>query len=313
MEVFEGIDPIPRSLKNPVLTIGNFDGVHLGHQAIFNRVKGWAGRIGGESVVLTFHPHPLQVLNPSEGPAFITSHQKKIELMARSSIDVAIVIPFSREFALISATDFVKEILVDRIGVKALVVGYDYRFGYGRKGNIRLLRELGEKYGFEVETVEGIRLEGTVVSSTVIRRLVRQGNVRMANAFLGRCYEISGTVIYGRRRGAKLLGFPTANIKAEAWQVTPKPGTYAVQVVIDGKCYGGAANLGYNPTFNDRELSLEVYIFDFNEIIYHKPITVHFVDRLREERRFSSPEELAIQIRKDIERTRQILDSRKHL
>ncbi len=307
MEVFEGIDPIPRSLKNPVLTIGNFDGVHRGHQAIFNRVKAWAAQINGESVVLTFYPHPLRVLNPNEELSFITSHQRKIELMADSSIHVAIVIPFSREFALISARDFVKNILVDRIGVKALVVGYDYRFGYGREGNIRFLRELGDQYGFGVEAVEGIQLEGTMVSSTVIRHLVSEGNLRTANKLLGRSYEISGTVIHGRQRGARLLGFPTANIKAEAWQVTPKPGVYAVQVVVDGKLYGGAGNLGYNPTFNDRELSLEVHIFDFNDTIYDKPITVKFVDRLREERRFSGPEELAVQIRKDIERSRQIL------
>jgi len=308
MEMFVGIDAVQRPLKNPVLTIGNFDGVHRGHQILFQRVKEWARKLDGESVVMTFHPHPLDVLFPGKGPVFITSHERKLELIAACGIDATIVIPFDAEFSKISARDFVKGLLVDRLGVKGLVVGYDYRFGYGREGNIEFLKKLGEECGFQVDVVSGIEMEGTVVSSTLIRQFIQEGDLREANSLLGRPYEITGMVVKGRQRGGRLLGFPTANINmGESGQASPKRGIYAVEVVVGGKEFGGAANLGYNPTFGDTELSLEVHIFDFGEDIYGKPITVRFVDRLRDERRFSGPEELAVQIRKDVAKAKDIL------
>jgi riboflavin kinase / FMN adenylyltransferase len=312
MEVFEGIDHIRRSIKNPVLTIGNFDGVHRGHQALFQKVKEWAQKLQGESVVMTFHPHPLQVLFPGKGPDFITSHERKLELIASCGIDATIVIPFSKEFAKISAKEFVKDILVDSIGVKGIVVGYDYRFGHGREGDLAFLRKMGEEYDFEVDIVSGIQIDELVVSSTAIRRLIREGDLREANKLLGRCYEVTGTVVTGRQRGGKLLGFPTANIHMSC-QAPPRPGVYVVQVQVEGKTYGGAANLGYNPTFGDTALTLEVHIFDFNQNIYGKPISVRFIDRLREEKRFSGPEELSEQIQKDVAKAREILAERSDL
>jgi riboflavin kinase/FMN adenylyltransferase len=311
MEIIVGIDNIQRSLKNPVLTIGNFDGVHRGHQALFRKVTEWARKLDGESAVMTFHPHPLDVLFPGKGPLFITSHEKKLELIAKCGIDVTIVVPFSTEFAKISARDFVKDLLVQTIGAKAIVVGYDYRFGYGREGNIDFLTKLGKEYGYEVETVAGIELGGTVVSSTAIRECIKGGELKEASRLLGRPYEITGTVVKGRERGGRLLGFPTANINiAASVQACPKRGVYAVQVTLGEKTYGGAANLGYNPTFGDVDLSLEVNIFDLDEDLYGKSITVCFVDRLRDEKRFSGPEELALQIRKDIQKAKEILAER---
>jgi len=311
MEIIVGIDNIQRSLKNPVLTIGNFDGVHRGHQALFRRVTEWARKLNGESVVMTFHPHPLNVLFPGKGPVFITPHERRLELIAKCGIDVTIVVPFSTEFAKISARDFVKDLLVQIIGAKAIVVGYDYRFGYGREGDIDFLKRLGKEYGYEVETVAGIQLGGTMVSSTAIREFIREGELGEACRLLGRPYEITGVVVKGRERGGRLLGFPTANINISAsLQASPKLGVYAVLVTVGGKTYGGAANLGYNPTFGDTDLSLEVHIFDLNEDLYGKPITVRFVDRLRDEKRFSGPEELAVQIRKDVKKAKEILTER---
>lgn len=310
MEVFFGIDKINRPLKNPVLTIGNFDGVHLGHQTLFDKVKHRAQSLNGESVVMTFHPHPLEVLSPGNGPVFITEHARKLRLIESCGIDIAIVVPFSQEFAQMSAQQFVKHILVDKIGVKALVVGYDYRFGCGREGNIDSLKDLGRKYKFDVEAVTGIKMDGKVVSSTAIRQFIKEGQLKEANALLGRPYEISGTVVRGRDRGGRVLGFPTANIRISS-QAPPKTGVYVVRVDIDGKIYGGAANLGYNPTFGDTELSLEVHIFNFSEDLYGKQIAVQFVDRLRDEKRFSGPEELAVQIQKDIEKAKQALSATK--
>jgi riboflavin kinase / FMN adenylyltransferase len=306
MEVFEGIDKIDRSLKNPVLTIGNFDGVHRGHQSLFLKTREWAQKLGGESVVMTFNPHPLQLLAPGEGPFFITSHGRKIELIESCGIDVTIVVPFNHEFASISAVDFVERLLVERIGLKAIIVGEDYRFGFSREGDIGFLQRMGSKHGFEVETVSGVQVEGTVVSSTLIRQLIREGDMREAKRLLGRPYEIEGEVVHGRQRGGRLLGFPTANLRLTD-QAPPRQGVYAVRVNIDDKLHGAAANVGFNPTFGGTELTVEVHIFDFDQSIYGKSITVYFIDRLRDEKRFSGPEELAHQIKRDVARAREIL------
>ncbi len=306
MNIFVGIDNVRKPLRNPVLTIGNFDGVHCGHQALFEKVKEWARKYDGESVVVTFFPHPLQVLSPGNGPPFITSHERKLELIEAAGIDTTIVIPFSRDFARISAQDFVKELLVDRLGARVIIVGHDYRFGQGREGNIDFLKDMGAKHGFEVDLVSGIDIDGIVVSSTAIRRMIQDGDIHAAEKLLGRCFEITGPVVSGRSRGGRLLGFPTANIRLPGL-AAPKNGIYAVEILIDGEVYGGAANLGYNPTFGDTELSLEAHIFDFNQNIYGKTITVRFIERLRDEKRFSGPEELAAQIGKDVEKAKAIL------
>ena len=204
-----------------------------------------------------------------------------------------------------SAREFVRDLLVAKFGLKAIIVGHDYRFGHSREGDIDFLKQLGKEYGFEVDTVSGIKMNDMVVSSTTIRQLILKGNVREANELLGRFFEVIGIVIPGRQRGVT-LGFPTANIRMPA-QTSPRIGVYVVEAEVDGKTYGGAANLGYNPTFGDTDLSLEVHIFDFNSDIYGKPITIRFIDRLRDEKRFSGPGELIEQIRKDVVIAREVL------
>ncbi len=305
MLVFRSIEQVQHKLKNPAITIGNFDGVHRGHKALFKRVKHWAEELNGQSAVMTFDPHPAEVLFPGKPLSFITSHQKKLDLIESCGIDAAIVIPFSHEFSRISATDFVEDVLVAKIGVKAVVVGYDYRFGHSREGDIEFLRRMGEKHGFQVDIVSGIKMDDTVVSSTAIRQMIIQGKMREANRLLGRCFEVSGTVIAGRKRGVT-LGFPTANILMPSL-TSPRTGVYAVKAEVNGKTYGGAANLGYNPTFGDTDLSLEVHLFDFSGDIYGMPITIRFIDRLRDEKRFSGPDELVRQIRDDVNSAKKIL------
>ncbi len=305
MQVFHGIEAVQRKLKNPAITIGNFDGVHKGHQALFERVKQLAVDLNGESAVVTFDPHPLEVLFPQKAPSFITSHRRKLDLIASCGIDATIVIPFDHEFSRMSAREFVEVVLVEKIGARAIVVGHDYRFGHSREGDIAFLKQLGEQYGFKVETVTGLRVNDTVVSSTGIRQMIVSGNIKEANRLLGRFFEVSGTVIPGRKRGVS-LGFPTANIRMPAL-ASPRTGVYVVEAEVDGKTYGGAANLGYNPTFGDTDLSLEAHLFDFSQDIYGKSITVRFIDRLRDELRFSSPDELAAQIRKDVDAAKEIL------
>jgi len=305
MQVFHGIQTVQRKLKNPAITIGNFDGVHKGHQALFQRVKQLAEELNGESVVVTFDPHPLEVLFPKKAPSFITSHRHKLDLIASCGIDATIIIPFDHEFSRMSAREFVEAVLVEKIGARAIVVGHDYRFGHSREGDIAFLKKLGEQYGFKVQIVTGLRANDSVVSSTAIRQMIVSGNIKEANRLLGRFFEVSGTVIPGRKRGVS-LGFPTANIRMPAI-TSPRTGVYVVQAEVDGKTYGGAANLGYNPTFGDTDLSLEAHLFDFDQDIYGKPITVRFIDRLRNELRFSSPAELAAQIRKDVDTAKKIL------
>jgi riboflavin kinase/FMN adenylyltransferase len=305
MQVFHGIECVGRKLRNPAITIGNFDGVHKGHQALFKRVKQWAEKLKGESAVVTFDPHPLEVLFPKKAPSFITSHRQKLDLIASCGIDAVIVIPFDHQFSKISALDFVEIVLVEKIGARAIIVGHDYRFGHSREGDITFLKQLGKQHGFEVETVAGIKVDDYVVSSTTIRQMIVSGNIKEANKLLGRYFEVSGTVIPGRKRGVT-LGFPTANIKMPAL-TSPRTGVYVIEAEVDGKTHGGAANLGYNPTFGDTDLSLEAHLFDFDADIYGKPITIRFIDRLRNEARFSSPDELVAQINKDVETAKRIL------
>ena len=306
MKTIIGLENIQQPLKNPALTIGNFDGVHLGHQTLYQRVKEWARKLDGESVVMTFHPHPMSILVPENDLSFITSHERKMELIAACGIDTAIVVPFRRDFAQITARDFVEKILVGTIGVKAIVVGHDYRFGRKREGDIDYLNRLGEEFRFAVDIVPAIQIDGMLVSSTKIRQLVKEGHLQEAGKLLGRPYEVTGTVIKGRDRGGRLMGFPTANVKVSD-KACPKNGVYAVQALVKGKVYRGAANLGYNPTFADTEFSVEVYLMDFNENIYDERITVRFVEHLRDERRFSGIEELKAQIHRDVDQAREIL------
>lgn len=306
MKIITDLSEISNLLKNVVLTIGNFDGVHIGHQALFNQVIEKAESIDGTSVVITFEPHPIRVIKSNKYFPLITLYEQKVELIGATGVDTLICIPFTREFAAIPARTFVKEILCDQLGMKAIVVGQDYSFGRKREGDIFLLKEMAVAHGFDVIISEWIDLEGGRISSTEIRNLVREGEVEEAKKLLGRYYQVRGTVIRGRDRGGRLLGFPTANLTLYD-ELCPKGGVYAVTVEYQDTTYQGVANIGYSPTFDNGEFSVEVHILDFDQNIYERPIRVNFIRRLRGEKKFPGPEALSEQISKDIEKARELL------
>lgn len=296
-------------IVKPVLTIGNFDGVHRGHLALFEKVKQRAKAIGGQSTVMTFEPHPIKVVKPGNGPPLITPTNQKLELIWKSGIEALICLPFDLQFASISAHDFVKEILVSKIGIKEIVVGYDYTFGHNREGNIPLLKKMGDELGFTVHIVGPVQIGETLVSSTSIRRLIQEGRLPEAKKLLGRDYQIQGTVIRGQNRGARLLGFPTANLEVTD-ELFPKSGVYAVTVVIDGRIHHGVTNIGYNPTFGQNRLSVETHVLDFSEDLLGKSIKVHFVGRIRDEKTFESVTALSEQIKQDIQQAKKLFADR---
>ena len=311
MKIIEGIERIEMPLKNAVVTIGNFDGVHIGHQALLHTVVEKADRIKGTSVAVTFDPHPMRILTTDGQPPQITLKEQKRELIARAGIEVLIQIPFTREFASISARSFVEDILIRRIGMKALVVGKDYTFGRNREGNLELLKSWAPELDFEVIVVGWIQPAGDDadrISSTRVRELVISGDMEAAKKQLGRYYQIRGEVATGRNRGGRLLGFPTANINLQD-ELCPKQGIYAVTVEHGGRLHKGVANIGYSPTFEDHVFTIEVHVLDFKENIYGDHIRVNFIKRLRDEIKFNSIEALSEQIRLDIISARKILDA----
>jgi riboflavin kinase/FMN adenylyltransferase len=309
MKLITDLEQIETPLKNPVVTIGNFDGVHIGHQSLFHEVIERADEIEGTSVAITFEPHPIKVLTNNGSPPLITMFEQKLELIESTGIDVLVCIPFTRETAGITAEDFVKKILVDRLGMRVIIVGQDYTFGRNRSGNVALLQELSQKYDYEVvvaDWIENAVMRRGRISSTRIRDLVMAGRVAESRKLLGRYYQIRGVVARGQDRGGKLLGFPTANINLQD-ELCPKTGVYAVTVECLSRKYKGVANIGYSPTFDDHQFTVEVHILDFNEDVYGRKIRVNFVQRIREETKFRSVDELAEQIKKDVEEARRIL------
>jgi riboflavin kinase/FMN adenylyltransferase len=309
MKVVHGLDSIDKPFTRAVLTIGNFDGVHLGHQALFNEVISRARAIDGTAVAITFDPHPIRVLQNNGHPPLITLGEQKVELIRQTGLDALVVIPFTPEFAQISAREFLEDILIGRLGMAGFVVGGDYAFGRNREGNIDFLREASERLDFFVVVADWIQapLEGSGrISSTRIRELVQDGEVREARRLLGRPYQVRGTVLHGRDRGGKLLGCPTANLALQD-ELAPKTGIYAVTVEYDGDIHPGVANIGWSPTFDDHLFTVEIHLLDFSGDLYDKQIRVNFVERIRDEKKFSGISELAEQIQRDIAAAREIL------
>ena len=306
--VYDDLPPGESAFSRTVATIGNFDGVHLGHQAILTRVCQRAQELGGQAVAITFNPHPVKVLRPEVKLPLLTTSDQKLQLMADSGLDAVIVLPFTREFAALPAREFVGRYFCERLKAREVVVGHDYCFGRGREGNIDLLKEMGETHGFTVQVVWAVEVDGAVVSSSLIRALLRLGKVSEANRLLGHPYGVAGQVIQGKGRGAKLLGVPTANIRS-ANELLPASGIYAVWVRRGTATLPGVANIGTCPTFDNEELSLEVHLLEFSGDLYGESLEVQFVARLREEQRFPSLETLAAQIRADIAAARRALAS----
>ena len=305
MVIFKSISEIKGQLPHPVVTIGNFDGVHLGHREIFRRVRELARAKEGVSVVVTFVPHPLEVVSPDTGVRLITTPKEKESLIEASGIDYLLEIPFDLAFAAIPAEQFVAKVLVDAIGIETLVIGYDYAFGRGRAGDVTLLRQLGEQFFFAVQLLEPVSNGATVYSSTAVRNMVSQGDVRGVVSVLGRHYSVAGKVVHGHQRG-RALGFPTANLATEK-ELLPAAGVYAVKARIGSDLYDGACNIGTNPTFGNQKLSLEVFLFDFDGELYGREVTLFFMDRLRGELRFPDAEALKEAIAADVARCRSIL------
>jgi len=309
MQLIHDLNAIPMPFKNAVVTTGNFDGVHLGHQALFHEVIERADAIEGTSVAITFEPHPIRVLKKNGHPPLITLLDQKTELIESTGVDVLIVIPFSMEFAAFTAREFVVDILVKKIGMRAMVVGSDYSFGRNREGNLALLQEMAGEIGFEVivrDWIQGPDNETDRVSSTRVRELVMAGDMARTRKHLGRYYQIRGKVATGRNRGGRLLGFPTANINLQD-ELSPKTGVYAVTVECQGEQLKGVANIGYSPTFDDHIFTVEVHILDFDQDIYGEDIRVNFIHRLRAEQKFDGIDELSEQINKDVVQAREIL------
>lgn len=309
MKLIKNLTEITAPFPNTVITIGNFDGVHIGHQALFHEVIEKADAIGGTAVAMTFEPHPSRVLQKNHQLPLITLLEQKIELIERTGIDVLICVPFDREFADITAERFITDLLVAKIGMKVIVVGEDYSFGKNREGDIGLLRAYAPDYGFEVIVADWIKTAKGLpdrISSTRVRDLVMEGDVSTAQKMLGRHYQLRGKVVTGRDRGGKLLGIPTANVNLQD-ELCPKSGIYAVTVDWQQKTYKGVANIGYSPTFEDHQFTVEVHILDFDHIIYGERIRVNFVERIRDEVRFDSIDALKAQIHRDIAAAREIL------
>jgi riboflavin kinase/FMN adenylyltransferase len=300
MKVFRDRNQITDEFKGSVATIGNFDGVHLGHRHIFAKIVAEAARKGCKAVVITFEPHPKMILHPEIRPFYlITSLEEKIERIAETGVDALILIPFTREFSKTTAKDFICSILWEKLRIRKLFIGHDYTFGKGKEGNEAYLAAFGERLGFEVEVIGAFRTGDEIISSTLTRNTILKGDVRKAATSLGRPYSLSGLVIEGHRRGRN-LGFPTANVKPDK-DLLPARGIYAVRVKWVGKLFGGVLNIGFNPTFSDAALSVEVYLFDFNDDIYGERLEILFIDRIRDEVKFDGPEKLVEQIRRDVE------------
>jgi len=314
MKIIKGIENLKRSFRNPVVTLGNFDGLHLGHQQIFKRVKQEASKIRGQGVVITFEPHPLKVLAPEKFLPLLTPFKKKMMLIEKSGIEIVLCIEFSLTFSEISASEFIESILVEKVKVKKVIIGYNYHFGKGQRGDAQTLKDAGKVFDFDVEVVEPLRVGETIVSSSKIRNLIQRGEVEEASKLLGRNYPVIGKVVGGEKRG-QTLGFPTANLEISD-ELYPKTGVYAVEVVWHQKRFNGLANIGSNPTFSAQTSKggepflLEVHILGFNENIYGKEIEVYFKKRIRDEVRFESPSLLIEQIKKDIQWARENAFSR---
>lgn len=308
MIVVRNIHELRDTIAASCVTIGNFDGVHLGHQRLLALTCAKARKHDLVSVVVTFDPHPMTVLMGQKAPPFLTTTSQRLAFIEGQGPNVALVLEFTRQMAAQEPEEFVRRYLVEGLNLRELVIGYDYAMGKGRKGNFELLTRLGQEHGFGVQRLDPVIVGGAVVSSTRIRDLVQSGNVWDARPLLGRFFEVQGTVVDGMKRGASLLGFPTANLTHEG-VLLPKPGVYAVWAMLNGEALPAVANVGDNPTFGDTGLTLEVHIMDFNRAIYGQTLGVQFVQRLRSERRFESVDALKQRIGEDVQLGRIILAS----
>ncbi|MFD2532140.1 bifunctional riboflavin kinase/FAD synthetase [Gracilimonas halophila] len=294
---------------NSVITVGTFDGVHKGHRALIGTVVSKAKERGARSVVVTFDPHPREIINPGkEGIKLLTTLKERCEILEDLGVDVLLVIPFDRDFSLLTSEEFVRDIIHKKVGVSEFVIGYDHHFGRDREGTIDTIKNLGQELGFDSYVVSKQEMGDVTISSTVIRKtLAEEGNVKRAAEYLNRNYLLNGIVMHGDERG-RTIGYPTANLKPEHEnKVIPKNGVYAVKVRVQGEWFGGMMNIGVRPTFDDPVRTIEVNIFDFDREIYGETIQVRFIERIRNEKKFNGIEELKAQLDSDKDKSLEIL------
>lgn len=299
MEIYQGVDQFPK-LDFAVVTSGTFDGVHFGHQKILNRLKEIATATNGETVLITFWPHPRLVLFPdNHNLKLLTSFEEKARLLEQFGVDHLVRIPFTHEFSKLTSKQFVAHYLVDKINTKKLVIGYDHRFGRNREGSFDYLARNSLKYGFDVEEIPKQDLDHVAVSSSIIRKALNEGDILHANNYLSRPYELEGMVVGGKRIG-RTIGFPTANLKiSEPLKLIPADGAYAVKVLLKDNIYNGMMNIGFRPTVNGKQQTIEVNIFRFDEDIYQENIRIRLMGQIRKEMKFKSLDSLQQQLAKD--------------
>lgn len=297
-------DLAPHELGPTVLTIGNFDGVHRGHQAILQRLRTVAAQSGHPATAVTFAPHPVQFLHPEKNLRLIMPFPERARLLQRYGVEVLITLPFSEQTARTPADDWVREVLVEQLNAQQLLIGYDFSFGRGRDGNARHLAALGEKYGFTVEQLNAVYDDGRPISSSRIRRLIEAGEVGLAMKLLGRPFHLRGEVVHGSSRG-RGLGFPTANLRTP-WELLPHIGVYAAVAEVDGALFPAAVSMGKNPTFDLNELRLEAHLLDFTGDLYGRECALHFVRRLRDEKKYERVEQLREAMERDVAQTRKL-------
>jgi riboflavin kinase/FMN adenylyltransferase len=307
MDVFPGHSAVPADFPESVVTLGNFDGVHLGHQVLFKHALLRARASGRKCVVFTFEPHPVRILAPKLAPPRITPEKEKVRLIAEAGIDACVVQPFDKDFASIDHERFVETALVGSLHMKELIIGYNFTYGKGGVGNTATLASAAGRYGFALDVVAQQTFGGVIASSTKVREFVLGGNVEGAQMLLGREFSVSGTVVHGFKRG-RGIGFPTANIDSKV-ELIPRYGVYACHVHVGGKAYGAVANVGVRPTVNqdDPRPTIEAHLFDFDGDLYGQMLRVDFAAHIREERRFGGIEELKAQIARDAEKARELL------
>ena len=301
MQVFDSIKDLTKN-KNTILTLGTFDGIHPGHLKIIDKLVSCSKEKGCRNVVITFHPHPRTVLSSGNDVKMLTTQEERKNLLEKNGVENFLTINFTKEFASLTAEQFIYDYLINGIGLTEIVLGHDHHFGKGRGGNVDLLKKIGEKENFSVTIVDAFYINDEIVSSTKIRNAISEGNLKRANTLLGRNYSFSGTVVGGDKRGRE-LGYPTANIKLSSQEkLLPAIGIYAVKVLLGNEKHIGLLSIGNRPTFyNEGELVTEVYIYNFNREIYGDVVTIELIDRLRGEEKFNSAEDLINQMNKDKE------------
>ena len=307
MKIFESLD-IKEKFPCPVITIGNYDGIHRGHKEIIERVVRKARQEAGTAMLMTFNPHPLSVLKPDTYTRLITPLHLKKTLIEEAGIDVMIIVPFDEAFRQVTSHEYIENILVGTLGVRHIIVGHDFKFGKSASGDTALLQKASSQYGFDVEVVEPVMIDGERIGSNQIRKLVISGEMEKAAAFLERSYMIEGVVVHGEERG-RGMGFPTINIDTFA-ELIPKNGVYVTEVEVDGECLPAVTNIGYNPTFDGKKLLVETHILNFSGDLYDREVCIWFHERVREEVKFSGIEALKERIMQDVAKAEDFFKNR---